>query len=137
MFSQLRVLSRYTGALARETRLGRPPGVFFSPPLVTFPQQRLFHALQSSPATCSSVEESHYQRHISSSATKPAPISPAQGHRRGPWKARRSPSERLYVGNLTETNRHEVIAFVNTLPGLVDIFDRMIFISSFPNGTKR
>jgi hypothetical protein len=120
MFLPLQVLSRYTGALAREARLARLPG----PALVAVPQQRLLSSPRFTSAASTSVEWSHQRYISSSSAVKPASV---QERGRESWKIRQSPSERVYVGNLTDANRHEVISFVNTLPGLIDTFDRMLY----------
>lgn len=133
MFPPLQVLSRYTGALAREARLAHLSGVFVSPALVAISRRRLLSAPRLTSTSSTSVEWSH-QRHVSSSsAVKPAS---AQERRREFWKERQSPSERVYVGNLTDANRHEIISFVNALPGLVDIFDRMLYALVFLYNTK-
>lgn len=124
-----RMLSRYCGVLARETRIACLPGVT-SPSFVAISQRRSLHTPKSIPAAASAKFERWCdQRRMSSyGAFKPVSTQESRGR---PWKARQPPSERLYVGNLTDANRREVVAFVNTLPGLVDVFDRMMHSSHF------
>lgn len=121
MLSRLAVLSRYTGAqFARQAIRARTPGalsvpVFASASSVLQNSSRNFSWTQLKQGWNAEKQQNSGQY------GRQSPRSYDNARTRAPVEDRapNSPTSRVYVGNMTDDNRHEIIAFVNTLPNLV------------------